>query len=847
MALITFPTFFDSACYLQIPLFLILLPALFSSSSAAEISYDDHCSSIVPQSIATSLRFGSAFSISNGFFSGGGDLFRSDSDLNGSSSFQFHSTYLYKTRSPGTYQVAGTLSFHDSIQTPLTFHACGFWSESSGKLCMVGDGGFHRPEPQHLGETIYLSAVLKLDFPKTSTITSSLVSGSLQSLDPAGSPNHFDPIWLSAYAQNGYDYTMIPQANSSCSPRRFEEESLGFDPVWTCYALYSHIHGRTYRLGGSLGFSSRYMAFFNIICQRDGLLHLSIGLSNVSSRYENIASRISLVGEGYWDRSRNQLCLLACRILKGRNSKANYSVGDCTIGLSLWVPVTMTLQSRSNIVGRIWSNKNTNDVGYFSTISFQSLGSHMNTIAGPIKYKYTAVESVRSSCRVSGGATRGMRRYPNGRSRGDMGFSISLKDDGGGRGWGQARVLSIGDTYYGDGDTAMAPAESSASAADLVEVDDGHDSMIRNVSYVINYKFISVPSDEALEIAAEGIYDAASGTLCMQGCRFLDSIDCEILIKIQLRPLDPKAGEDIRGTISSTRNKRDSLYFHPIEVSSDSMYESEAVDSMWRMDVEIVMALVSLTLSCICIRSQILHAKKHPDDALPSMSISMLVLLVLGYMIPSVLNFEALFVNPKRQNVLLRSGGWIEVNETIVRVMSTVAFFLSFRLLQVAWSLGSPEKSKAQRTALMVCLPLYVAGVLLVWLLQLQGWEELISYAGLVLDGFLLPQIILNICRNSRGNTLTAFFYLGITTTRAMPHLYDLYRARRYVPHFSSSYIYASGDGNYYSSIWDLIAPCQGFAFAVIVYVQQRYGGGCVLPVRSLLSWLSKGSPVISQ
>ncbi|CAL9190870.1 uncharacterized protein LOC135614813 [Musa acuminata AAA Group] len=821
MALIIFPTFVSSAYYLHIPLFLIiLLLALFSSSSAAEISYDDHCSSVVPQSMATSLRFGSAIFISNGYFSGGGDLFRSDSGFNGSSSFQFHSTYLHKTRSPGTYQVAGTLSFQDSIQTYLTFNAFGFWSESTGKLCMVGDGGVRQPEPQHLGERLYLSAVLKLDFPKTSNITSSLVSGSLQSWDPAGSPNHFDPIWLSAYAQNGYDYTMIPQANSSCSPRRFEEESLGFEPASTCSFLHSHMHGRTYRLGGSLGFSSRYMAF-NMICQQDGMLHLSIGFSNVSSRYENIASEISLVGEGYWDRSRNQLCLLACRILKGRNSNANYSVGDCTIGLSLWVPAAMTLQSRSNVVGRIWSNKNTNDVGYFSTISFQSLGSHMNTIPGPIKYKYTSIDSVRSSCRASGGATRGKRRYPNGRSPGDMGFWISLKDDGGRRGWGQARVLSIGDTYYGDGDTAMAPAESSASAADLVEMDDEHHSTIRNVSYAISYKFNSVPSDEFLEIAAEGIYDAASGTLCMRGCRFLDSIDCEILIKIQLRPLDPKAGEHISGTISSTRNKRDSLFFHPIDVSSDHMYESEAVDSMWRMDVEIAMALVSLTLSCICIRSQILHSKKHLD-ALPSMSIAMLVLLVLGYMIPSVLNFEAVFVTRKRQNVLLRSGGWIEVNETIVRVMSTVAFFLSSRLLQVAWSMRSSEESKRQRAALMVCLPLYFAGGLLIWLLQLQGWEELISYAGLVVDGFLLPQIILNICRNSRGNTLTAFFYLGITIIRAMPHLYDLYRAHRYVPHVSSSYIYASGDGNYYSSMWDLIAPCQGFVFAVIIYVQQR-------------------------
>jgi len=67
---------------------------------------------------------------------------------------------------------------------------------------------------------------------------------------------------------------------------------------------------------------------------------------------------------------------------------------------------------------------------------------------------------------------------------------------------------------------------------------------------------------------------------------------------------------------------------------------------------------------------------------------------------------------------------------------------------------------------------LYAAGLLVALLLKLKkdgdgvpvitplnqnhsSWENLKSYGGLVLDGFLLPQIILNLFSNMRDNVLS--------------------------------------------------------------------------------------------
>lgn len=65
-------------------------------------------------------------------------------------------------------------------------------------------------------------------------------------------------------------------------------------------------------------------------------------------------------------------------------------------------------------------------------------------------------------------------------------------------------------------------------------------------------------------ISAEGVYDDTEGSMCMVGCRNMgpinqrstdDSVDCEILLKLQLPPATPERmiSGYVKGSIESTR------------------------------------------------------------------------------------------------------------------------------------------------------------------------------------------------------------------------------------------------------------------------------------------------------
>ncbi|KAG6506424.1 uncharacterized protein LOC121979491 [Zingiber officinale] len=837
-----------------LPLFLFFLCVFSTSffSSTAKILYAPHCNTIVPEAKSTN-RFTtshSAFDIYHGYFSGGAKIFHLEH-----LSFYFRPFYLYKTLSPDSLQVDGELVLRGAkilepskpsrsylnysrgnISTEETrFHFSGFWSKSTGMLCMVGHGTFTQTE----GKSRPLSAVFKLFYPQNATIHTSLVKGTLESLssDDADDFLNFDPIFLLAYAQNNYNFTMKSQANRACSSLPELENSMSFDGDSVCNFLtylayqpfkldYESCSGDSSgckTLDANLGFSSRFVYFDMVQCRDEGKLQLLMEFSNKSRREyaRALVPEKSLVGEGYWD--------------------------------------LITLKNRSDIVGQMWSNKNKDDAGYLSNVSFRSWRYQGFTTAS---YKYTEIDSVRKNCRAILGLHSSEHVFPGAN---DLNFRADFNDSAGRIGWGRLKTLSVGDKLYEHAATvvmsASSPTQDEESSGTLNKTSLNKDV---NVSCSITYRYrtgrilkmqLFSNFSEEFEIAAEGVYSSATGMLCMRGCRYpnLDSenhmpMDCDISIDIQFPPLNPKSEDQgiINGTIRSTREESDSLYFKPITVFLRRyMFVATAAESIWRMEMETVMVLISLTFSCLCILLQIVHANKH-RDVVSSISIVMLLILNLGFVIPLVLNFEALFVNQKQNNLSLGNGGWLDVNEVIVRTLSLASLFLTFRLLQLAWSVRSAEDSKAQsvaeRRSLKLCLPLYFAGALLTWWANRktssanQLRDELILYAGLVLDGFLLPQIVFNLFHKSKERasmTLTPFFYVGITLTRALPHLYDAYRKRRYVNAVDdSSRLYARADGEFYSVAWDVVVPCGGMLLAVIVGLQQRFGGGFLVPRR---------------
>ncbi|XP_073006483.1 uncharacterized protein [Typha latifolia] len=902
--------------------YLLLLVLFFpSSASSSKISYADHCTAAaaaVPQSDASVDKF-STFTLSTGYFSGADSLFGPDAGFSVPfpRSFSFLPRSIHWTQTPGVLKIAGTLFLRGgggafwtthrnltenrsllhrvrpriphsfSRRAKATFELDGFWSESSGFLCMVGNGVGRSKQ----GSSVDLAAVFKLNYKKNFELSTSFISGSLMSLDAPGSSNHFDKISVLAYAEGNYEYTQIARAESSCSRVGGLEESRGFGSSFSCSRLQSVLEGGFRLEGGkncsdghcvpargSLGFNQHFMSLNQVHCTDDGKIHMYVVFSNWTSfQYHSfVVAKNALVGEGVWDKENSRLCLVACNVLISKDTPVNLSVGNCPFGMSFWLPAVWSIRSRSIAVGRIWSEPRKGGPDNFSMLSFQSTGRNRDDLSG-LKYNYTKMDVVRMSCVMDDLHNKRKERYPDGSSFVDLKFGFSVTNAEGKSARGYAAPVTIGDVFSSG--SFMSDRVLPFSKPTSTEMSHS----LLNVSYKISYTSpaASLNLNEETEILAEGIYNTRTGSLCLVGCRpvdFLDvakqaevndSMDCQVLINVQFAPLNGKTREHLRGAIRSTRDRSDPLFLDPLEITSYGIYTAQAAASIWRMDLEITMVLISLTLSCIFIGLQLFHVKKNPE-IIPSISVTMLVILSLGYMIPLVLNFEALFfIGRSRQNVLSWTGGWLEVNEVLVRVMTMVAFLLQFRLLQIAWTARSVDEGKramwvTEKKALFICAPLYVVGGLIALLIHMKSnqaaqqrpylvsvhrhtlWEDLISYAGLILDGFLLPQVIFNVFSDSKDKVLAPSFYVGSSLVRALPHVYDAYRAQSYIPGVKSSYIYASPHDDFFTLAWDIIIPFGGLLLSVIICLQQSLGGACFLLLKHKKSIEYEMVPVAS-
>jgi hypothetical protein len=263
-------------------------------------------------------------------------------------------------------------------------------------------------------------------------------------------------------------------------------------------------------------------------------------------------------------------------------------------------------------------------------------------------------------------------------------------------------------------------------------------------------------------------------------------------------------------------------------------------------------------MSCVFTVLQIFHTKKN-HEAAPATSITMLAILTLGYLAPLVLNFEALFKSRRsRYSVYSMGSTSLELNEVMLRVPILMAFVLQLRLLQLAWSgrqrtvdQTTPSPIASERNVLRICLPLYLLGAVMAAIVHVINvrassedplvihigggaatiWEDLVSYAGLILDGFLLPQVILNTAlAGSRVRALSPWFYIGCTMNRAMPHVYDVVRGQIYEQSINPSDLYASPHGDLFSIAWDILIPCGAALLATLLFLQQRLGGAMPLP-----------------
>ncbi|PNY03853.1 hypothetical protein L195_g000263 [Trifolium pratense] len=899
--------------YSAITLFFFFFSFVASnpSDSYFKTTYDRLCNTVVPAPTApfnaeTSPRLAEFLRFQSGYFSGGDPIFNRSTAESLAKHVFFHVNFVRKTSTDGVHKLQAQLVLrhrevvdrtrHRSLAMVypgrrvshwrvlgMNVHLNGFWSQSSGKLCMFGTGNYGRFNRHNV------NVVLKLSYPNDVSLSSSLITGTLETFDDM----KIEPISILALSQSpNYSFKMIENKNDSGCVAGAAGESLNLSNLnqGACSVFSGHrdrfrleygsnCHNASCSpLGGGGDFENLpgFMHFYPTRCVEKRKIHMMLGFPNMDYNeyvfpfYPNT----TLISEGVWDEKENQLCAVVCRIL---NFTGSPYVGDCSIKLTLRFPAVLSLRNRSTVFGRIWSDKLVGESGYFSSIGFEGNWKASRVLPG-LQYKYTEIDRVRKSCGEKVTARGKEKKYPDGLTS-DMAFSLSVTNTKGQVTQGYSSPLFVGDQIY-DRQTYGVPFMPTNGN---LKAHSFQFSSSLNVSYAItlnHFKLGSQDSETKIKINAEGLYNRKTGVMCLVGCRHLrtndkiliknDSLDCEIMVNVQFPPMNSKGGESVKGTIESTRQKVDPYYFEPLQLSSYSIYRSQVDASIWRMDFEIIMVLISNTLSCVFVGLQLFHVKKH-SEVLPHISIVMLLVITLGHMIPLMLNFEALFkVNHNSvPDAFLGSGGWLEVNEVIVRMVTMVAFLLELRLVQLTWSSRQGEESQislwaSEKRVLYMTLPLYIGGGLIAWLGHIwknssqkssrplhlsrhrskfplvgqhsyQGpslWADFKSYAGLLLDGFLLPQILFNVLSNSGEKSLASSFYFGTTIVRILPHAYDLYRTHSSSWYLDMSYIYADHGKDFYSTVWDIIIPIAALLFAFLVYFQQRFGSRCFLPKR---------------
>ncbi|CAH1444529.1 unnamed protein product [Lactuca virosa] len=868
-----FPSKILSIPFITIYIFIVI-PTVFSSTKT--ISYSDHCNSFVPEAIPTTItytRFPFLETITS-HYTGAKNILDQDSLSQSYIHFRPKDYNIFKTNTSNTYKTQAQLTFvppsiyhfqsnHSRFYRPLVFNLDGFLSVSTNKLCMVGSANWFSKK----GKRLKLDAVLKLNLPRLMNLNTSLVSGTLESLAFPHDSDYFDPISMMGFPQVSqfkYKYSLV--SNEDCNGANAIEhpvaslESLDLCSKFTYRFLIYQME--------SQGSGYPFLSLYGFQCSvEEKKLRFLVEFQNTSNtRWDkSFNPNVTLIGDATWNGPKEELCIVACHILNQTDPLGSAHIGDCSVRLTLYFPEVRSIMNTHTTEGQIWLTKKADDVGYFEPIKFQSF-DHSSENYGSM-YEFTKLQKVRQVCPQTNVAKREGVEYPSGYN-GDMSFDMSVKyrnmDS-----IGSAIPIFVGEQFYHSYDafdSNFGPWQDPTSYTGPM-----------NISYEISFQMFANSTSESgsgisslfstnngrVEISAEGFYDNETGRLCMVGCRNLpssgknsenESFDCEILVQFQFPSTNGNNGSFlIRGSIESLREKTDVLYFESLNVVSLTYTKLEAMESIWRMDLEIILDLISGTLSCFFIVLQIFHVKKNPD-MIPLISVLMMVILTLGYMVPLVLNFEAMFSEtPYLQNIQLEgSGGLLEVNKVIVRIVTMVAFTLQFRLLQLTWTkkFGKDNNGKGKSHwnheiwTLVICLPIYTVGGLMMFLANRKNnnyiissnrsiWGALRSYAGLTLDGFLFPQMVLNMFKISKGNALSYLFYIGNTFVRTLPHAYDIYRGQKNISHqFHQFYLYANPRADFYSPSWDVVIACGGVVFAVIVFLQQRFGGRFMFPKR---------------
>ncbi|XP_039027304.1 uncharacterized protein LOC120161089 [Hibiscus syriacus] len=237
--------------------FLLQIPETISSIAAQiPLGYIKHCNDVVPASTAepSALSFSPIVPISLdftiGYYSGGDSIFfQSNPATDVLKAATFHARSRKITLiviKPGIYKVNGKLvlqtlksfpvpSSDDGVLNPRRgfprtfrfrgpripsmvdrgmqgFSLGGFWSESTGRLCMLGSGTSNG----NTDKFRTFNVVLMLNYSTSFNVSGSLISGVLQSVDSEPSLSYFEPVSILGVRSTGnYEFSLVDNGKES--------------------------------------------------------------------------------------------------------------------------------------------------------------------------------------------------------------------------------------------------------------------------------------------------------------------------------------------------------------------------------------------------------------------------------------------------------------------------------------------------------------------------------------------------------------------------------------------------------------------------------------------------------
>ncbi|KAL3824326.1 hypothetical protein ACJIZ3_020355 [Penstemon smallii] len=603
-------------------------------------------------------------------------------------------------------------------QLSITFQGIYTESENERVMCLLGNTVLPSREPDSANPWGWVKEygytnqplltqddqiLLVLRYPKSLTLRTRAILGSLKSLNSKSNLKYFNEVQMSSSlgASVNYEFTSENLVSKACDPYPFKDslmygeidiykgldfcvilerftrqEALTVLPNWKCNGTDDFCS----KLGPFLfnkeinatdgSFKNVKIVLQDVRCEK-----MEGEITRVSSVFRAVPpsenqftaaqrtglSNTTLSAEGIWKSSSGQLCMIGCYGNK------------CDSRICLYVPLSFSIKQRSIILGTISSIDRTTE-SYFP-LSFEKVVRpgelwDQYTASNPY-YKYSKIEAAGvvlekdEPFNFGTMIKKSLLKFPKIEDTEGSRYSLTLlsedltlhvpavpdpfpnsflkKTDFG------MEILSIGPLF---GRYWPLQNVSENPSPEMTEKE-----LLLNVSGQINLVGNTYSNFSSLSV--EGIYDPHVGKMYLIGCRDVraswkilyesmdleSGLDCLVEVVISYPPTTVRwlVNPTARISITSQRNEDDPLHFLQIKLQTvPIMYRKQREDILSRRGVEGILRILTLSVAIACILSQLFYVRDNVDSV-PYVSLVMLGVQALGYSFPLITGAEALF------------------------------------------------------------------------------------------------------------------------------------------------------------------------------------------------------------